>query len=114
MKELRSRLSPVRVSSSLPSSLVVDPLSVAHVAGSSPSLPALVSHAIDFISSQFLSAGSESINPSEAAREPLAPFVPSLLQASSDLPSLPFPQSFLQIASSSESLPCSSEFSLFF
>ena len=42
LKELRSRLSPVRFSSSLPSSAVVDPLSGEHVAGSSPSLPALV------------------------------------------------------------------------
>ena len=67
LKELRSRLSPVCVSSSLPSSPVVDLLSGAHVAGSSPSLPALASHAIDLISSQFLSAGSESVNPSGAA-----------------------------------------------
>ena len=67
LKELRSRLSPVSVSSSLPSSPVVDPLSGAHVAGSSPSFPALASHVIDLISSQFRSAGSESVNPSEAS-----------------------------------------------
>ena len=94
LKELRSRLSPVSVSSSLPSSPVVDPLSGAHVAGSSPSLPALASHAIDLISSQFLPAGSESANPFEAALEPRGQFAPSPHQASSAFPSLPLPPSF--------------------
>ena len=94
MKELRSRFSLVRVSSSLPSSPVVDFLSGAHVAGSSRSLPALASHAIDLISSQFLLAGSESVNPSEVALEPRAPLVPSPHQASSAFSSLLLPPSF--------------------
>ena len=91
LKELRSRLYPVRVSFSLPFYPVVDPLSRAHVAGSNPSLPALTPHAIDLISSQFLSARSESVNPCEFALEPPSLFVSSPRQASSDLFSLPLP-----------------------
>ena len=95
LKELRSRLYPVRASSSRPVSHVVDLLSGAHVAGSSPSLSAIASHACDFF--LCFSFGSESVNPFEAAIEPPSPFVPSPRQASSDLLSLPLPRLFFSL-----------------